>query len=79
MNHPDLEEQLKELKRKKEKSLEEFRDLASQALNHADKTSDTMMIFLDDLEENSNNGGSPKVKKKRGRTSRIFKRKKRKK
>lgn len=90
MYHPDLERKLEELKAQRKKTLEDFRDLASDAIENADRSCKTMMMFIppvapctceDDVTEcmcaAATTNGNGVSKKPRPNTTRRFKRKKR--
>lgn len=78
MNHPDLEAQLEALKDERKKEIEEFRDLANEAMEQNDRAGKTMVVFMEDLQENKSNGTSTE-KKKKGPTSKFLKIKRKKK
>lgn len=46
MQHPELEAKLQELKEQRQKTLEAFRNLASEAITSADRSNKTMMMFI---------------------------------
>jgi len=47
MHHPELEKKLKELDQLKKKAANELGDLASEAIENADRASKTMMMYLE--------------------------------
>jgi len=47
MYHPDLEKKLEELRAQRVEAVTELRELANTAIENADKTSKTMMMYLE--------------------------------
>lgn len=47
MHHPDLEKQLKDLHKLKKEAASKLRDLATEAIENADRANKTMMMYLE--------------------------------
>lgn len=47
MHHPELEQRLAELQKLKHQAAQDLRDLATEAVENADRASKTMMMYLD--------------------------------
>lgn len=78
MHHPELEQQLRELHQQKVKAAEDLRDLANEAVATADRSNKTLLLYLDPagVKKGCECTGELCVcaaPKKRGNTSRLFK------